>query len=181
MKLFSKLLSRLFIISGVFLLLFGFLLLYQRYAPNRLAFATEPESTVILNELVDVPSRLIIPGRSINQPIFLSEVLAGKWGVSPSGVSFLHQSVLPGEVGNSIMYGHNWSSILGDLETVLPDDVIRVEFQSGKHVLFEVEYVFEVEPSQVDILGPVNYARLTVYTCSGFLDSKRLVVVARKI
>jgi sortase (surface protein transpeptidase) len=175
-------LSRLLIISGVLFLLLGFLLLIQRYNPNRVAFATEPVLVPTSAQyLIDTPKKLRISERQIEQDIVLTEVMGGKWENSNHGVSYLVNSAIPGEVGNSIMYGHNWSSILGKLKDVQPNDLVTVQFESGKEKQFLVEYVFEVKPSQVDILGPTDYPRLTIYTCSGFLDRNRLVVVAKAI
>lgn len=176
--------SRLLILSGILFLLFGFTLLYQRYSPNRLAFAADVStisSTSSDIQIIDMPSKLVISSRGITQDIYPAEVLAKKWEVNDKGVSFLRSSTLPGEVGNSIMYGHNWTSILGNLKDVKPNDLITISFESGKEKQFIVEYVYEVKPSQIDILAQTDYPRLTIYTCSGFLDSKRLVVTARLI
>ena len=38
----------------------------------------------------------------------------------------------------------------------------------------------EVKPNAVEILESADDSRLTIYTCSGFLDTARFVVVAKK-
>jgi sortase (surface protein transpeptidase) len=43
---------------------------------------------------------------------------------------------------------------------------------------FKVEYTATVDPSQTYIIDNTKDTRITLYTCTGFLDSKRFVVVA---
>jgi len=101
-----------------------------------------------------------------------------EWETTDKGVSFLDTSAIPGQLGNSIMYGHNWNSLLGNLKNVSPGQKIEIIDKNGLVTEFIVEIVQEVDPSNSDILAPTNDKRLTLYTCSGFLDSKRLVVTA---
>lgn len=79
------------------------------------------------------------------------------------------------------MYGHNWTSILGNLPKVKTGDVITVTMHDGKKKDFRIEYTAVVTPDQDYIIDNTNDVRLTLYTCTGFLDSKRFVVVAKPI
>jgi len=93
----------------------------------------------------------------------------------------LLDSPIPGRIGNSIFYGHNWTSLLGNLVNAKPGQEISIAFGSGEIERFKISYVQVVKPSQTDILNQTNDRRITLYTCTGFLDSKRLVVVANLI
>ena len=79
------------------------------------------------------------------------------------------------------MYGHNWKSLLYDLPSVKPGQKLYVTMQNGSKQAFEVEYTATVEPSDTYVIDKTDDTRLTIYTCTGFLDSKRFVVVAKPI
>ena len=182
MKIVWTSLSNLLLIFGFFIVLQSLLLVYQRYNTQRLAFTREPEQLTYTNTTQnDFPRFLQIDSAGISVPVFSAKIENHKWDLRNDGVMYLSSSALPGNKGNSIMYGHNWNSLLGNLHKVKPTDTLVVGLDSGTQRKFIVEYVYEVSPSQVDILDQVDYERLTIYTCSGFLDSKRLVVVARTI
>ncbi|OGM69990.1 hypothetical protein A2975_05285 [Candidatus Woesebacteria bacterium RIFCSPLOWO2_01_FULL_44_14] len=44
---------------------------------------------------------------------------------------------------------------------------------------YRVEEINEVYPNQTQVIAPTTDERLTLYTCSGFADTKRLIVVAK--
>jgi LPXTG-site transpeptidase (sortase) family protein len=83
---------------------------------------------------------------------------------------------------NSILFGHNWPNLLGSLNKVKKGDLITLEALNTKSS-FEVTGIFEVTPDQTHVLlsGSSTSEKLTLITCSGFLDSKRLVVVGKKL
>jgi len=154
-------------------------LIYQRHNPNRLRFENIENFTSTQNlENTTIPTRLIIKGQEINLSIFEANIAQNKWDTTSKGVSFLSSSPAPGQIGNSIIYGHNWNSILGDLKNVKPGDEILVTLSDGTVKSFEVEFTQTVKPSESSILNNSEDRRLTVYTCSGFLDRNRFVVTA---
>lgn len=61
---------------------------------------------------------------------------------------------------------------------LLSDDLIQIEFSDGSMKDFKVKYTFEVSPNESSIIENTDFAQLTIYTCSGFLDSKRFDVIA---
>jgi len=108
-------------------------------------------------------------------------VTGNRWTVSGTGVSHLTSSALPGNPGNAILYGHNRDGILAKLWQVQKGDFIYVTLSDSsisKYIIFERK---EIEPDGVEILDDVGDSRLTLYTCSGFLDSARYVVVGKLI
>lgn len=164
---------------GISLILFGSLLVFQRNNPNRVAFAKgESNIAIQIEDKVVIPTSIKIPSLDINLDIYTSEIKNGKWEVTDKGVSYLKTSVVPGENGNSVLYGHNWTNLLGILVKIKTGEIIEIVYSDGSKKEFEVKLIQEVNPNDVSILNNTNDRRITLYTCSGFLDSKRFVVVA---
>lgn len=179
MKRLQSYVSLFLIVVGFLFLFQGTLLLYQRHNPARVAFAREPETHQVFSNQEKKVVSLEIPRVGIFANVEEGSISDGKWKLSTESVMHLTSSVTPGEVGNSIIYGHNWQSLFGKLDKVAVNDDIFVTLSSGEKIGFQVEYIYEVSPKQVDILKDVDHPRITIYTCSGFLDSKRLVVVGK--
>ncbi len=155
-------------------------LIYQRYNPQNLSFnvsAMEPASANSNSNTEPVGIQI----NSINLSLLInpSEIVNNKWTASTKGISYLKTSPIPGSLGNSILYGHNWPNLLGNLNKVKPGDKITIIYEDSPPREFEVEYLAEVSPSETSILENSEDHRITLYTCTGFLDSKRLVVVAK--
>ncbi len=147
--------------------------------PRRLSFRPAPFlKTATVTSENDLPIGLIIPALGLELPILPARLNGNKWEASDKGVSYLVSSPRPGEVGNSILYGHNWPNLLGSMNLVRPGDAIEIVFADGVRKSFVTNYTSLVNPSETQILAPTRDRRLTLYTCAGFLDSKRFVVTA---
>ncbi len=125
-----------------------------------------------------LPYSLEIPSIHANLPIIPALIQGKTWETTTKGVSYLKTTPIPGEKGNSVIYGHNWKTILGDLTQVKPGQKIIITMNDGVKKEFKVEYTATVDPSQTYIIDNTKDTRITLYTCTGFLDSKRFVVVA---
>lgn len=125
-----------------------------------------------------MPVSIAIPSLRISLPVYPSTIENGKWQDTKDGVSFLTSSTAPGVGGNSIFYGHNWPSLLGNLTKIKPGDKIFVTLSEKGMQVYTVKYITVVTPDQTHILDTTSDSRLTLYTCTGFLDSKRFVVTA---
>lgn len=134
-----------------------------------------PVETTILSGIA--PVRLLIPALKIDLPVAEAGIVDEVWTVNSVGVSHLAQSVSPGLPGNSIFYGHNWMRLLGNLRRIKLNDEIVVVNAEGRSLTFRVSQISQVDPDDVSILNSTSEATLTLYTCSGFMDAKRLVVV----
>ena len=104
-----------------------------------------------------------------------------RWVVSETGVSFYVNSSLPKQGGNTVLYGHNKTVILGGLNLLKVGDKIELTLDNGEVLTYEVYETKTIKPTDVDILNQTSESRLTIYTCSGFLDSARFVVLARSV
>jgi len=175
MKAFASVLR----IFGVTLMLFGAALFIQRNSPYRISFNNyaPPIEKMCVNRPFS-PTVIRIPSLHKVLPIIPATVQDNKWETTDRGVSYLVSSRIPGEVGNSILYGHNWESLLGDLPTIKTGTDIEIEFNDGTKRTFIVQTSAHVSPDQTDILKQSHDKRITLYTCSGWFDSQRFVVVA---
>ena len=153
MKNFS---SRILTLAGILLIFFSLFLYWQKTTPRRVAFNLESNSYVRdAHQGEVVPTKLIISDLGIELPVFGAKI-----------------------VGNSILYGHNWNSLLGPLTKAKPGQKIEVLLSDGNIVNFVVDSTQIVSPNQASVLAESRDKRLTIYTCTGFLDSKRFVVSA---
>jgi LPXTG-site transpeptidase (sortase) family protein len=157
---------------GLFFLGFGCFLVWERESPRQLVFAAPSDSAVV------TPIRLSIESIGLNLPIYSAPIQDGKWAITKEGVSHLSTSPLPGKIGNSVMYGHNWAGLLADLDRVQTGDTISVELSDGNVANYRIHFISIVTPDESHIYGNTPDHRLTIYTCTGFLDGKRLVVTA---
>jgi len=172
----QNLISKLFLIVGFGFLVFSGFLFYQRNFSNPLTFKAKPQ--VIQNSGIQTPKSIEIPSIKANLAIVPALINGKSWETTNNGVSYLKTTPLPGDKGNSVIYGHNWKSILGALPQVKPGEKIVITMNDGVKKEFKVEYTATVDPSQTYIIDNTKDTRITIYTCTGFLDSKRFVVVA---
>lgn len=175
MKIFSNLL----LLTGGILLTLASFLIYQRYNPNNISFNISSVETGEFSPYKIVsPSEITIESQKIHLAILPTELDNGKWKTTSNAVSYLDSSPVPGEKGNSILYGHNWSNLLGNLPKVKVGDKITIKYSNGSEKSFSVMNTQVVKPNQTEVLDQTQDKRITLYTCTGFLDSKRFVVTA---
>lgn len=120
-------------------------------------------------------------GTYLNIGIESGTVQNNVWSVSPTQATYWSESGLPGFGGNIVIYGHNTRSILGPLRWVPKGEMIVLTTTAGEKVEYQITEIHEVNPNQVEFLQPTDEETVTVYTCSGFLDSKRYIVRAQRL
>jgi LPXTG-site transpeptidase (sortase) family protein len=162
---------------GTLLILYSGALTIQRYNPSRLWFSTVPQQAIGGNH-PHKPERVVIKSAEIDTPVVTVPQFENRWELTPHGAAWLETSPAPGMRGNSILYGHNWSSIFLNLTKVKPGDDIEVYMSDGSRRIFVVTATQTVSPDAIGVLKPAKDRHLTLYTCTGFLDSKRFVVSA---
>jgi LPXTG-site transpeptidase (sortase) family protein len=173
-------LSSLFIRIAIISAIITGVLYYEQVNPKRLEFShvTRTDTQQDITQIESLPAGLIIDRVDIWVPLIPSTIQSGQWETTAKGVSYAKNYTIPGQKGNAILYGHNWSNILGNLYKVKPGDEIQIVYTNSVKKVFEVQTTQEVSPTDVSILNNTEDARITLYTCSGFLDTKRFVVVA---
>lgn len=173
-----KLLSKIFITLGVLCYVIGIYNIFLINNPKRLSFNTYTYAKSPIEKKAQYPQRIIIKNLEIDLPIISSTITDGEWETTDQGASYLESSPIPGEVGNSIIYGHNWVSLFGNLLNAVPEDEIQIKYDDNTTRTFVIRYTSTVKPETTSILAPTRDKRITLYTCSGFLDSERFVAVA---
>lgn len=168
----------------VILIVFGTLLIGYSVSRNfNLAVTTVPQeqSTVQVpeNKAAQKIKTISVPKLEKNLGVEDGSFVNGRWEVSEDGVSYYTDSNLPQDGGNTVLYGHNKERILGGLEALKAGDRIDLTLEDGKILSYEVTETKTIKPTEVDILNQTENHRLTIYTCTGFLDSARFVVIAK--
>lgn len=166
---------------AIFLLLVGFSLVFASSADFIKSNQILSDQKNSQEQLGVKPLKIFIP--SIDRTLDISDgyVVDNRWTVSETGVSHLTTSAVPGNRGNAVLYGHNRDEVLGKLWKAQNNDLVYVILSDGSITKYQIFERREVEPSQVEILNNVGDSRLTIYTCSGFLDSARFVIVGKLI
>ena len=93
----------------------------------------------------------------------------------------MSSSARVGEKGNIVIYAHNKATSFGPLAQIKIGDPITLKTRSGKNYSYGVYKIFMVNPNQVEVLQSKGAEELTLYTCTGFADSKRLIVKAKPL
>lgn len=127
------------------------------------------------------PTSISIPSLSIDLPVTDAAIKNGEWQVSSTGASHLETSANPGEGGNIVIYGHNLLKIFGKLGNLKLGDKIYVTNENGEQTTYIAEEKKVVFPDEVESVLPTETEQLTVYTCTGFADSQRLVFIAKPL
>lgn len=177
-----KLISQQFLAG--FLIFIGFLLVMYAASKNfDFSLYKQVKEAQKQNEIDQEKAHkaVIISIPKINKVLDIEDgMFDGKrWVVSENGVSFYTSSSLPEQGGNTVLYGHNKARILGGLVSIKRGDKIDLTLDNGNVLSYEVFETRTIKPTEVDILNNTNEPRLTIYTCIGFLDSARFVVLAR--
>ncbi len=174
-QLTSQRFSGLLVIIGA-LILIGSSIVYKAYGqlPVSSEIPTVDQSTF---NPAFIPEQITISS-IIDIPITVGDYVDEKWTDSQTEAVYYAGSATPLAGGNTIIYAHNTSSLFGKLKQVTTGDVVALRLSDGTIRQYQVKSTNVVDPSQIEPLQPSQTEKLTLYTCSGFLDSQRLVVVA---
>src|SRR5437762_625208 len=151
-----KILANLLIIFGILWCLLGGYYFWLRNNPNRLTFTNYHQTTTVIksDKKQSQPQRIIISDLGIDLLLVASRVTNNKWETTNNGASYLSSSPIPGNTGNSVIYGHNWVSLFGKLVNAKPGQKVEVVFADGSKKKFIIEYTSTVVPTQASILAP---------------------------
>jgi LPXTG-site transpeptidase (sortase) family protein len=175
-------------ILAIALILFGLSIgafsgwrIYQtNYQSKNLSFSVKDE------EVLDVPKEnqsskpvfISIPTVNIKLQVSESEINNGIWEISETGVSHLDKSGNPGGGNNIVIYGHNKNSLFGPIRWLKAGDLIELTDSKNNIFSYKVVNTFTASPDEIGYILPKNSEILTLYTCTGILDSRRFIVVA---
>ncbi len=114
----------------------------------------------------------------LEKEITAQEYKNGVWTIADTTVAHLVTSAFPYEPGNIILYGHNTQAVFANLKKIQLGNAVRLTLQNGAVRSYTVTEITEVTPDKVQYLQPTTTETVTIYTCAGFMDSKRLIVRA---
>lgn len=123
------------------------------------------------------PLRVVIPALSVDLPVVEARVVDGFWEISETTASHGIGSANPGEIGNTVLFAHARNELFGPLRNLKKGAVIYV-MSKDRWFRYQVTETTLVNPDDIQVIAPTSNETLTLFTCSGFLDSKRLIVTA---
>lgn len=126
-----------------------------------------------------IPTKVIVPGTSIDLSVTPASISGGVWETSETSASHLSSSANPGDGSNVVIYGHNRPHLLQQLHNVELGDEIILENKHGTTYHYTIETKEVVPPTDISKVAPTQNEKLTIYTCTNFFDSDRLVVSGR--
>lgn len=145
-----------------------------------LSFSYHPLS-IAKTQSQNLPKSISISDLHINLPIFETNIINGIWQIADNGASHLATSANPTENGTIIIYGHNTISRFANLPYVSLGEKIAIQTQNKKIYFYIITQTAVVKPDQTDILANQKGETLILYTCYGFADLQRFVVIAKPI
>lgn len=171
--------SKLFLVLGISFTSLWFL--NTTVFADNISFNSTVDISTILENETSIPVSLEIPSLNLVLPIKQTIIRGGEWEVFDEGISHLATSGYPGQKNNTIFYAHNTYDRLGRLDEVANKSIIRVKTKGGTIAIYEIYEKKIVSPNDIDYLTKFDGEILTIYTCIGFADSKRLVAKAKRI
>lgn len=162
------------LILGIHLILFGSW--FWLYSRTVLSFQVAP--VVIQDVGGHQPAQVVIESLGVDLPLLSVEIQDGIWPTSLDSANHLATSAKPGQPSNIVVYGHNRPHLFKPLHELALGDEIELRTQTGRVFTYQVESIHIVSPSEIELVLPTEDEVLTIYTCTGWFDSKRLVVRA---
>lgn len=173
-------------VVGCLIVLMGLVFVFygvKKEAERVYTFKVEPVKVQGFSEMnedkKDFPTQISIPELFIELPVRRAEVIDGYWEVFEDSAGWGSGSGVPGETGNQVIFAHARDGLFLPLLYVEKGMEITVSTQAETYV-YEIMEIKEVYPNQIEVIQPTNTETLTLYTCSGFQDKKRLIVTARR-
>ena len=171
---------------GVALVMLGLILILSKNTKQSLnsSFENEPVTLRGFNNQSlaeeNIPRRVIIPRLSLDLGIKKATVINGYWEVFEGVAGWGEGSGVPGTVGNQVVFAHAREGMFLPLRDVKDGEIIYILTGDGWYA-YRVTEIKEVYPNQIEVIEQTSDETLTLYTCSGFRDSMRLVVTSKRI
>jgi len=128
-------------------------------------------------DVMNNPVRILIPKRDIDLKVIDAPIVDGYWTLSETTASYGLGSGHPGEKSNTVIFAHARQGLFYNLKDVQLSDIIYV-FTKNQWFRYKVNKITAVYPNQTEVIKPTKTQILTLYTCTGFDDEKRLIVTA---
>lgn len=169
-------------IIGFSLLLLALLIIVlPQYLPKPKPNDKNPiviNSKLLLSKPSDnTPVKIVIPKSDIDIPIVEAKIVNGYWELSETTASYGLGSGYPETASNTVIFAHARKGLFYNLKNVKIGDAIYV-FTKNKWYKYKVNKITAVYPNETKVIQPTKKETLTLYTCTGFNDEKRLIITA---
>lgn len=170
---------------ALLLISFGLLLivipgLFYLNQTIQLALFTPKPSLQAIQQPGAQPTRITISAVKLDLSIEETAIAHNTWGIAQHAVSYLGTSARPGGQGAIILYAHNTNDRFGPIRWLTKGKTIQLTTSKHKTYTYTIIKLIEVPASKVDIFDQKEET-LILYTCTGFADLKRFVVIARPL
>ncbi|MFC1653664.1 sortase domain-bontaining protein [Patescibacteria group bacterium] len=166
-----------FVLVG--LLLISLVTIHRVYNVKRLSFNTADEHLIISDN--PPPVFMEIPKFKVKKNITPASISNQIWQIDEHNANHLSTSASPGDNGNIVIYGHNSNIVFGPLRWVSVGDEVEITSADDIKYKYIISEIIETDADDIQWVSPKQEEILTLYTCSGFLNKKRHVVVARPL
>ena len=147
--------------------------------PRPIPTQSSPSPQAILSQEEQLqripPSQITIDSLGLNLDVAPGIIVNNKWTLYDDKVSWLSTSETPG-FGNVIIYGHDRPGLFAPLSKLVVGDEIKIKNGDNTYI-YQVAQKRKVLPKDVDAIIS-DRQQLTLYTCDGSYDEKRLIVIA---
>ena len=141
-------------------------------AHSRVPVSTEPKIKVVTAK----PTRVVVARIGIDLPIIDGNYDPKKktWTLSDNRPHFaIPSTVLNDLEGNTLIYGHNYDWIFGDLKKLAPGDVMQLYGDNGKVFTYVYESTQKLKPEDSTVFRFDGKPSATLQTCSGRWNEQR--------
>lgn len=126
------------------------------------------------------PTQIVIPANNIDIKIIEAPISNGYWETSDVYASHGVGSSNPGTAGNMVIFAHARKGLFYNLKDAKLNEVVYV-FTKNRWFSYKISRITSVYPNEVKPILPTKDKELTLYTCTGFADEKRLIVTAKPL
>ncbi len=140
-----------------------------------LNFKEQPHVEISVNN----PDSISIPSVGLNLQVIQGGIKNREWILSDDKALYLPTSGKIGEGYNTIIYAHSREKLFGNLEKIKVGDVINISDSKGQKFGYSVFSIESVDPTDIDKLYSQEKDIVTLFTCDGWFDEKRLLVRAK--
>lgn len=134
-------------------------------------------SLLVAKETQNDPVRILIPKVGIDLKVVNAQIINGYWELSENTASYGLGSGQPGTKSNTVIFAHAREGLFYNLKDVKEGDIVYL-FTKDNWLRYKINKITAVYPNQIEVISPTKNEVLTLYTCTGFYDEKRLIVTA---
>jgi LPXTG-site transpeptidase (sortase) family protein len=156
----------------------------MKEAERLYTFKDEPVDVKAFSQEVStqkqLPVKIEIPEVQVDLLVRKANIIDGYWEVFEDSAGWGSGSGIPGKEGNQVIFAHARAGLFLPLLYIKEGMQVIVSTETDSFT-YKVNEIKEVYPNQTEVIEPTEEETLTLYTCSGFGDEKRLIVKANRV